>query len=411
MRLLIATRYATTVGGVETYVKAVLPQLVDRADAVALLTGGGGADPGADGLPAGGVDWLRDAGSTAETVVAAAARWQPDVVYTHGLGVPSLDAALAERFPTVAFVHNYDATCATGTKRHGAPQVTPCGRPLGIGCLALWGPRRCGGHSPRTMLRMYGDARGRQSALRRCEAVVVASRHMATEMIRNGLPSSRVHHVPLFPAVSTPDATPPVARSASGRVLFVGRLTMLKGWRHLLDAVPLAAKGLDRPLTLIVVGDGPDRAAFEAECLRRGMPTEFRGWLTGAPLVSELRTADVLVVPSLWPEPFGLVGIEAACVGTPAVGYDVGGIPEWLVPGVTGELATGPSPEPAAFAAALVRTMAQPDRWQRLRVGAWQSARQFSLDAHIARLVPILVSAASPTIRRPRGSGSRLVAT
>ena len=45
-------------------------------------------------------------------------------------------------------------------------------------------------------------------------------------------------------------------------------------------------------------------------------------------------------MPSVWPEPFGLVGIEAGCVGLPAAGFGVGGIPDWLRPGETGELAS-----------------------------------------------------------------------
>lgn len=400
MRLLIATRHATTVGGVETYLKAVLPPLVRRASAVALLTRGGGPT-GADDLPAvDGVAWLPVAAETPDAVVAAARSWQPDVVFTHGLGLPSLDAALAERFPTVAFMHNYDATCASGYKRHGAPQVAPCGRRLGLACLALWGPRRCGGQSPQTMLRMYGEARRRQSTLHQCEAVVVASRHMVDEMTRNGVSASRVHHAPLFPTAGRPDVAPPPVRSFSGRVLYVGRLTALKGWHHLLEAVPQAARALGRPLTLVVAGDGPDRAAFEAECVRRGVSGEFRGWLTGGSLERELRAADALAVPSLWPEPFGLVGLDAACVGLPAVAYAVGGIPEWLVPGQTGELAPGQHPQPRALADAIVRTLADRDRWQLLRVGAWRSVGKFTREAHLDRLWPILADAAAGSRRR-----------
>lgn len=402
MRLLIATRHATTVGGVETYLKAVLPPLVRRASAVALLTRGGGPT-GADDLPAvDGVTWLPVADETPDTVLDAARSWQPDVVYTHGMGLPSLDAALAEPFPAVAFMHNYDATCASGYKRHGAPHVTPCSRPLGLACLALWGPRRCGGQSPRTALRMYGEARRRQSTLHQCEAVVVASQHMVDEMTRNGVPASRVHHAPLFPTAGRPDAAPPPARAFSGRVLYVGRLTALKGWHHLLEALPQAARALGRPLTLVVAGDGPDRAAFEEACVRRGVSCDFRGWLTGRLLERELRAADALVVPSLWPEPFGLVGLDAACVGLPAVAYGVGGIPEWLVTGQTGELAVAAHPEPSALAEALARMLAAPEHWQRLRVGAWQSVGKFTLEAHLERLWPILAAAARP--RTPRGS-------
>ena len=60
-----------------------------------------------------------------------------------------------------------------------------------------------------------------------------------------------------------------------------------------------------------------------------------------------LASAGLLVVPSLWPEPFGLVGFEAAAHGVPVAGFRVGGIPEWLIDGVTGHLAD-PLPDPVA---------------------------------------------------------------
>jgi glycosyltransferase involved in cell wall biosynthesis len=44
----------------------------------------------------------------------------------------------------------------------------------------------------------------------------------------------------------------------------------------------------------------------------------------------------IVVVPSLWPEPFGMVGIEAMRRARPVVGARHGGIPEWLTHGITG---------------------------------------------------------------------------
>jgi glycosyltransferase involved in cell wall biosynthesis len=102
----------------------------------------------------------------------------------------------------------------------------------------------------------------------------------------------------------------------------------------------------------------------------------------------------VLAVPSLWPEPFGVVGVQAGFVGLPSVAYATGGIPDWLEPGVTGELAPGDHPTVAGFADALVRALRDPEHLMRLRRGAWKSAHRHTMKAHLAALEPVLASAA-----------------
>ena len=151
---------------------------------------------------------------------------------------------------------------------------------------------------------------------------------------------------------------------------------------------------MGRRLTLVVAGDGPDRAEFEAEAKRRGVAAEFLGWTGSDRREAEMRAADVLAVPSVWPEPFGLVGVEAGCVGLPAVAFAVGGVPDWLTAGVSGELAPGGRPDPRELAAALVRALADDAHHHRLRVGAWEAARRFTPEAHLDRLLPVLEAAA-----------------
>ena len=52
-----------------------------------------------------------------------------------------------------------------------------------------------------------------------------------------------------------------------------------------------------------------------------------------------MKASRLLVVPSVWPEPFGSVGMAAARCGVPAAAFAVGGIPQWLHDGVNGHLA------------------------------------------------------------------------
>jgi glycosyltransferase involved in cell wall biosynthesis len=68
------------------------------------------------------------------------------------------------------------------------------------------------------------------------------------------------------------------------------------------------------------------------------------------------------------------------------VGYAVGGIPDWLIPGQTGELAPGDPTSVDGLADAIVRALENPEHHAALRRGARQLAQRFTLDAHLTEL-------------------------
>jgi glycosyltransferase involved in cell wall biosynthesis len=106
-----------------------------------------------------------------------------------------------------------------------------------------------------------------------------------------------------------------------------------------------------------------------------------------------LADAAILAVPSVWPEPFGLVGLEAAAFGTPAVAFAAGGISEWLTDGVNGRLVA-----PAHGCDGLGRTIAallkDADAWRQLSTGARRAAERFTIGTHVGALEAILARAA-----------------
>jgi glycosyltransferase involved in cell wall biosynthesis len=244
------------------------------------------------------------------------------------------------------------------------------------------------------MLRLYRLQKRRQALLACFTAVAVASEHMRQEYLRHGVPAERLHLLPLFPPGGVPDETPPAGRPGQGRVLMVGRLTALKGGRLLVSALRDASAALGRPLTLVLAGDGPERGPIRELAGRLGVPVEEHGWVGSAERAALFRGADLLAVPSVWPEPFALVGIEAGCVGLPAVAFAVGGIGDWLRPGETGEAAPGDRPTAAGLAAAIGRALRDPAHLRRLGEGAWRLARRFTPAAHLERLEEVLAGAA-----------------
>jgi glycosyltransferase involved in cell wall biosynthesis len=113
------------------------------------------------------------------------------------------------------------------------------------------------------------------------------------------------------------------------------------------------------------------------------------GWIAREDRARVYGRAVLVAVPSLWPEPFGLVGLDAAALGRPAIAFDVGGIGEWLTDGVNGKLV-----EPAAgeegLASALAALLGNPGERERMGRGAFDVSRRMSLAAHIARLESVL---------------------
>jgi glycosyltransferase involved in cell wall biosynthesis len=394
MRILIASAHRNLIGGVEKYLQAVIPGLIDRGHEVGLLYEHP-SDPAGERVdPPTGLlrTWcLADLG--AASVLQGVAEWGPGVVYSHGLnGSESLvvERALLDRYPVALYVHNYDATCSTGGKCHSFPQIQTCTRRIGPACLLLHYPRRCGGLNPLTMWRDYQRHMALNARLPEYQAILVASRHMRGEMERHQVSPAKLHLAPLPTTDVVPDAVAPPPKRLTGKIIFVGRLTDIKGAKYLIQAIPKAARSLNQHLSLTIAGDGPERHALEETARRLGVAVEFAGWVHTPQKLDLMREADLLAVPSLWPEPFGLVGIEAGCLGVPAVGYAVGGIPDWLIGGESGELAPGDPPTVDGLADAVVRALASPEHYARLSEGAWKLAQGFSLQKHLAQLEPIL---------------------
>lgn len=396
MRILVATSTHGLLGGVEKYLQWAIPGLIQRGHSVGLLyeyPAHGGED-GIDSEAADVPSWCSTELGL-EQVRRSLAAWAPDVVYSHGLDNFELESALLDSYPTALYAHTYHGTCISGRKCHVRPRFQPCSRELGAGCLVLYYPLGCGGLHPGTALRMFKLQSKRKRSLPSYQAVLVASRHMYGEFQQHGVSSNRLHLVPLFSTDSIPDSTAPVPRTPTGRILFVGRLMDVKGVGFLLDASAGAGKKLGRPLNLMIAGDGPDREMLGDAARRLGVAVEFAGWVDSTRRSNLMREADLLAVPSVWPEPFGMVGIEAGCVGVPSVGFAVGGIPDWLIPGQTGELAPGDPPTVAGLEDAMVRALADPEHYQKLRLGAWEMAKQFIIQRHIQQLEGILTAATS----------------
>jgi glycosyltransferase involved in cell wall biosynthesis len=124
----------------------------------------------------------------------------------------------------------------------------------------------------------------------------------------------------------------PVAEPPRYDFLFVGRLVSEKGVGTLLRALAFLNSERDRhrPGSLLVVGNGPERAALEelAVSLDIGHNVQFIGSKHGQELVDAIAQAAVAVVPSEWEEAMGGVALELLAAGMPLIVSERGGMAE-----------------------------------------------------------------------------------
>ena len=257
------------------------------------------------------------------------ARLRPDLVHVHNVVNPAV-LAWAVGVDAVLTVQDHRFFCPGRGKWTSDGRV--CGDAMGrdvcAGCF----------DDPGYFESTLELTAQRLEPLRRLRVTVLSS-YMKRELIQVGVPADRITVVP--PVAYGLDFD---ARS-DGRpcVLFAGRVVEAKGIRDAIEA--WRRSGSDLPF--VVAGTGPLRREIEAEGV------DVLGWLDRRRLSAAYRRAAVLVMPSRWQEPFGIVGLEALTLGTPVAAWDSGGVREWhpggemLVPwgdveGLAGALRIGP---------------------------------------------------------------------
>ncbi len=147
-------------------------------------------------------------------------------------------------------------------------------------------------------------------------------------------------------------------------LIFVGRLVSDKGVDVLIDALALLVQR-GRRVRLTVIGDGPELPALRQQATRLGVANliDFAGQRSGQQLAASLNAHHVLVVPSVWQEPFGVVALEAMACGCVPLVSRSGGLPDAV--GAAGVVvASGDRP---ALAQAIDQLLGDPRALERLR--------------------------------------------
>jgi glycosyltransferase involved in cell wall biosynthesis len=232
----------------------------------------------------------------------------------------------------------------------------------------------------------------RRAALSRVDGVIGVSRGVLSvypERLVGGSRSAVVHTLP--PAVRpADDAEARRARERLGigpgpMVLYAGKLSLGKGAPVLLDALP-AIRAAVPGVRFVLAGKGELDLAPAPDLHALGSIPQHD-------LFALYAAADVVVVPSTWPEPLSRVLLEAMALGRPVVATAVGGTPEAVEHGVTGLLVARQDPE--ALAKAVVELLLDPARRRRMGEAAAQRARElFDEERLVAALLQAYEAAA-----------------
>jgi glycosyltransferase involved in cell wall biosynthesis len=289
-------------GGSQAFVSELAGGLVTRGHDVHLYAASGSEVDGVEVIDT-GVDhrdlqatlyrhtgWETDRSAQAEEAFACVYGFlrevEYDVVHNHAFDAPAVTLASSLEAPVVHTVHLPPEPEVVAALR----QAIRCGRPPTLACVST-----------------------RQAS--------VWSRVVPVEAV---LP-------PYIPTRKIPFS----ATAGSGAV-FAGRLTAEKGVEEAITIARIAG------VTIDVFGDryDPDYAREHVDPWRREPGVLVHPGVPQAELWKAMGRASVVLCPSKWEEPFGMVAAEAQACGTPVVGFRSGAIDEVVVEGSTGILVT-----------------------------------------------------------------------
>jgi glycosyltransferase involved in cell wall biosynthesis len=369
--LLLTPRWARD-GGVGAHVVASASALAERGIEVVVLVARIDSTERVAGVDVRAWPALLDHAAPAKARLEPGLEWGADLAHLHQVDDPELVRALGDVAPVAISAHGYTA-CTSGV--HYFRPGHECARPHGPGCI----PNlvACAHvRNPRPLPRRYRQATRGLQALRDAHVAISYSSAVDGHLAANGIGHRAV--VPYFPTIA---AAPQGERDDARRVVFAGRVIAAKGVGVLVRAAASVSA------EFVVCGDGRALEQMRGLARRLGVSerVRFAGWLSPQQLGTELAAASVVALPSVWPEPFGIVGIEAHTAGKPVVASATGGVGDWLQHDVSGLML--PPGDSAALARALEQLLADPGRRAAMGAAGKRSVEaRFTAQRHLDAL-------------------------
>jgi len=322
-------------------------------------------------------------GDTGAAARSALATFKPDAIYVHKMAdLRVIDALVASGIPLIRMVHDHDIYCMRSYKYHYFSREI-CTRAASPYCIVGCGAcvvKNNGSGFPVKWV-SYRDKKREIALNHRFDRMVVVTEYMRDELLRNGFDPARIEiHAPV-PRMGDPD----LRSSFSDRnlILYAGQIIRGKGVDVLLESLAR----VKTPFECIILGDGNHKEYCENLSHRLGLSdrVHFKGFIPQEELKAYYRECSVVALSSVWPEPIATIGLEVMRYALPVVGFDAGGIKDWLKDGENGYLV--PWMDRDAFASRLDELLQDKEKARRLgENGLRFVSERYDFDSYIGDL-------------------------
>ena len=366
MRVVLVNKYVRLTGGSDVHCLELAKGLRERGHEVSFLSTADERNLDQHGIfvpPTVTNDTREHVSAAKAAVVAGQALWnnsaaaaikelitsvRPDVVHVHKLypqlSVAPVVVASHLRIPIVQTIHDYEFISASALDDAGS-----------------WLDRDEEQLAYRTLNTLLFGVKRLVHATR-VDRWIAISRSIGDAYQKRGITTTVLPHF----TQPSPEKLPNFANRAG--VLFVGRLSEEKGLRHVLRLPALLPAGTP----IMVAGDGP--LLNEVQRAAQAVPNlTYLGKLDRETVADRLASARIVIMPSLWQEPAGLVALEAMAVGTPLIVYDSGGLAEYVADATAGMIV---APSAMLLADAITSLYDDRETWERFSADAREAVQR-----------------------------------
>lgn len=213
---------------------------------------------------------------------------------------------------------------------------------------------------------------------------LVTSQYMKNLFSKHGFNDEQVKIIELF--TELPSLQNNTKNKEEPNLLFLGRIDRYKG----VDLLLKSLSNIQSSFNCNIIGDGPYLSYCKKLAIKLKLvdSVHFLGWLPREKTRPYLQSARVVVVPSIYPEAFARVGLEAMSYGKPVVAFDSGGISDWLLDGTTGYLV--PPKDTVDLANKIDYLLSNPEHARELgKAGRLLLKTRFDKNRHFDRLLKI----------------------